>query len=923
MGARKNLVWNEKDGKGRNLHVNFRRKFNLDRIPDHATISLFADSYYQLFVNGHYAGFGPVRFDPRYPLYDEYDISEYLIKGDNVICVRANYFGMKTYKSIKSNAGFFFDGTVGGIDLSTDVPGWKCISSPEHSEYANKISFALSAADYYTQSDAWMGSDYDDSAWEEPVSVDDQSSWGEFEKREMPFMSMKDIAPAEKVDVFPNENRYDIYSFSVPVPTFAEDENEYSNFIAFGTWIYSPCEQNVTMITFWGETWINGKELDNGILDEYHNLRIINDVRLNKGWNELSGKVGAYFDCVHQFFAVPKSAGLIFSAQKEGAGDAYVFKFTEPVLQSVFDETLSSKELPYSLDDPLNDFGGWKFAERGKKIFAPCRWYSLTEFKAQQESLSFGDLIGRTFSADSYPDGITINIDLKKTSLAFVRIKVKGCKGATINIVGSEKFCKDSRYIYTNPLYNIGFAAKCTEDETEYLSLYPMGMRYCAIQIADISEAFTIDDIEFINASYDTTRIGSFKCSDNLLNNIWDICANTQETNMEDAYVDCVGRERGMYIRDTIIQYYNNLAVFGDHALMKRCIQLYGQSPDATGKYRAVYPNTGTYTIADFCLNMIEGYHIYYLETGDIESVRRDWNAMKDNMKWFDELSDSREDKLLDSAWDIKSGIKASYGGFHGDLGVKPDSYSNKGIHCEFSCTYLIALKCMAELASALGEEEDRIIYEKRAEILSESISEKLFDEKNGMFKNIMEADEFYSYHPSIFAIRSGALNNEQHEAVKKYIEGDFKSVFVNGYNAKDGVYFSPSYSFYILDGLYKAGMIKTAQDFIKSSWGVYLVEGITTTPEYHDYSDGTSVCHAWSAAPLYFLSKEMSGITYPDAPDKSKVEINVQAEDIEWAEVTWPHPDGVITVKWHMDNGKRVFDKVEVPENVSYTIVE
>ncbi len=55
---------------------------------------------------------------------------------------------------------------------------------------------------------------------------------------------------------------------------------------------------------------------------------------------------------------------------------------------------------------------------------------------------------------------------------------------------------------------------------------------------------------------------------------------------------------------------------------MHRCLQLYGQSSDKTGKYRAVYPNVGDYTISDFALNMPEGYIAYYENTGDKNKVK-------------------------------------------------------------------------------------------------------------------------------------------------------------------------------------------------------------------------------------------------------------------------------------------------------------
>jgi hypothetical protein len=47
-----------------------------------------------------------------------------------------------------------------------------------------------------------------------------------------------------------------------------------------------------------------------------------------------------------------------------------------------------------------------------------------------------------------------------------------------------------------------------------------------------------------------------------------------------------------------------------------------------------------------------------------------------------------------------------------------------------------------------------------------------------------------------------------------------------------------------------------------------------------------------------------------------------VQADTISEAEGAWPHPLGVIEVKWHTETGKRVFDYVKAPKGVSVTVV-
>lgn len=215
--------------------------------------------------------------------------------------------------------------------------------------------------------------------------------------------------------------------------------------------------------------------------------------------------------------------------------------------------------------------------------------------------------------------------------------------------------------------YSGGDRILCSEDHIHWRPIQPRAMRYLRITIRHSQSDICFHSLNLRSAHYPVKNIGFFECSDPLLNNIWEMGRLTQSCNMEDAYVDCSGRERGMYGRDTIIQYHNNLACFGDHKLMARCMELYGQSPDASNKFRAVYPNTGSYTIADFALNMAEGYKNYYDYSGDVQRIHDDWNVIILNLEWFHELADERTDLLLDGEWDKKRGLFSHYGGFHGD----------------------------------------------------------------------------------------------------------------------------------------------------------------------------------------------------------------------------------------------------------------
>ena len=924
------FVWKNESGEGRDIYSKFRRSFELDSVPGSCVFQVFADTFYQLYINGRFVGFGPVRFNPDYPQYDEYEISEYLNEGKNVIAVCVNYFGAKTYKAIPNRAGFIAAGKIGSgngcVDLSTSAGSWKCSDASEHHCYVPKLSFALTTTEVINQKyleEEWVNADFDDSHWKDCVELKDQNSWGTLSGRYLPFMSLKNVQPESDWDIFPLNNDMDVYSFSVPFPDFHEDERLHEPFIAFATWIWSPEDQNVPFTSFWSETWLNGVETPAAYTDKYRNMKLNSVLSFNKGWNFFFGKVQVYQDSVEQFYGVPSSAGLVFAADKK-LDSEYSFKHTEPLEKKIFDDTLGKRSLPYAEDDDLSDIGGWKFVRKSDISEAPCRWCAWDEYGSEFESISIEDLQGKVFSKKDYPDGFSLKVDMGSTMLVFPHVVMSGTKGSRIDMFGNEKERDDRRYVYSEFLFQVGDRIVCDGDidHVDFIPVQPRGFRFFNITVRDIQEDICIDRLEFISASYPVEHIGSFECSDPLLNDIWKLCERTQAANMEDAYDDCVTRERGMYTFDVMIQYFNNLASFGDHKLMKRCMELYCQSTEPlSGKFRAVYPNSGTYTIPTFCLFNIEAIYNYYSYTGDRELLDKYWDAMCKNMEPFDRLSEVRKDRIIKN-----------------DMNPAPDSPEMKagiycgddcvgtpltGLHCQYTCIYLYAVECMAKMAKVVGDTSKEEYYTNTADILRKTIPEVFYDEDVKAFRSYDDRTLPLTSHASCLAARSEAVDDTIKDDVRAFIRKDLKSVFKNGHDPRGGVMYNPAHSFLVMDGLYKLDLPDVAQNFIKSGWGWFVLTDAANIPEYHDISGGMSLCHAWSASPMYFLSKAMSGINFPDLPDTDNIEINVKAYDVDWAKVKWPHAKGVITVEWHMEDDKRIFDVIDVPEGVNYTIID
>jgi alpha-L-rhamnosidase len=120
----------------RNHHMLVRKPFELPNKPSQATLRITADDYYKLYVNGCFVGQGPAQGYWFHYHYNEWDISEYLQSGQNVIAVHVYYQGClnRAYNSADLRQGMIAElHTEQGLVLVTDG-SWKFIAAGEYGE---------------------------------------------------------------------------------------------------------------------------------------------------------------------------------------------------------------------------------------------------------------------------------------------------------------------------------------------------------------------------------------------------------------------------------------------------------------------------------------------------------------------------------------------------------------------------------------------------------------------------------------------------------------------------------------------------------------------------------------------------------------------------------------------------------------------
>ena len=89
----------------KNLYFRARRQFNVAAVPEQQLLHIAAESYYQLWLNGHELGMGPARGSRSLNYYDTYEISRYLRSGENHIAVLVQCMNIPNFNTYPCRAG--------------------------------------------------------------------------------------------------------------------------------------------------------------------------------------------------------------------------------------------------------------------------------------------------------------------------------------------------------------------------------------------------------------------------------------------------------------------------------------------------------------------------------------------------------------------------------------------------------------------------------------------------------------------------------------------------------------------------------------------------------------------------------------------------------------------------------------------------
>jgi alpha-L-rhamnosidase len=399
----------------------------------------------------------------------------------------------------------------------------------------------------------------------------------------------------------------------------------------------------------------------------------------------------------------------------------------------------------------------------------------------------------------------------------------------------------------------------------------------------------------------------SFSCSDDKLNQIYEMCKYSTIANTFNGDYANSERERMMYEADCYIQQMCHYAIDRDFATARYSTEnlIYHASWPTEWINHSVfmawsdYLYTGNTELIDKYYDDLKAKTLIALETPEGLISTRTGLQTKSFLESIHYNGDMLHD--IDDWPDAEQGIYPS---------GETDNYERKDYNTVVNAFYYRALVLMSQIARATNHTDDVTFFEARAEKVKKKFNEDFFDKVSKIY-----FDGIGSRHASIqanmFPLAFGLVPDQYKESVVNYVKSKWMACGVYAAN-------------YLMEGLYNAEQGDYALELMTNDsdrgWLNMIRMGATMTTEAWDLKydpQDLSWSHAWSASPAHIIPRRIIGIQ-PAEPGFGKIIIKPQPGNLKWAKMKLPTIHGDILVDLTQDEGSFFNLNTTIPANTT-----
>ena len=431
---------------------------------------------------------------------------------------------------------------------------------------------------------------------------------------------------------------------------------------------------------------------------------------------------------------------------------------------------------------------------------------------------------------------------------------------------------------------------------------YGVVMPFRYFELTNFPGTLTASDVtqERLMDEFDTNA-ASFESSSPALNQIWSLCRNSMQIlTFDGVYVDG-DRERTPYESDSYIHQLSSYAVDREFSLSRYSFE-----------YLLGHPTWPT----EWKFHMIFMAWADYLQTGNTDLLYRHYNDLKPDLlawaatgdgliKGFPAFPQKTNSDVVD--WPV-----TDRDGFI----IKKGEYLNwtNSVNNAF---YYRSLQIMANIATAIGRQDDAANYTAMAAQVYKSYNKVLWNRKSQSYVDGVGTTHS-SAHANFFPLAFGLVPAKRQAAVINYLHSRIA--------ADDGMPPSVYGAQYLMEALFQSGDTDTALALMTTNgprgWLNMINMGSTVTTEAWNFSDKPNLDwnHAWGAAPGNLISRFVLGVR-PITPGYGQILIQPQLGSmLSYVRGTVPTIRGPVSIQ--VTNAPGIYQiMLNVPGNVSATV--
>lgn len=594
-------------------------------------------------------------------------------------------------------------------------------------------------------------------------------------------------------------------------------------------WLRISCDGNYTVK-------LNGAEVGSGQMSDYENYKLCNEYSLNgflkEGLNELSicvWHIGV--DTVNYRaerpgvrFEVENSSGVIARSGRDtqsriisGYQIEYLRKIAQVGITSLYDFRKEECGFQDSVLSPK------------QVCFARERVENLKLLP---------EVVGKTVVREEN----RVLVDLGCEYYGYINFKVQSrTSGNPFTVFFGEHILPDGKLLRDLSVCHFGLDFIAEKGENEYRDRFrPIGCRYLEIVSED---PVVVERLTFTPMAYDFHE-KEFHLSDETDEKIYRTCIHTLKCCANIHYIDCPWREQGMYVLDSRNQMLCGYYAFGEYALPRFNLIFLSKGMTEFGLLSSCPPSPQKeFIIPFFSLIYVVQVCEYVEHSGDVGVIGEIKPALDEIIRTF--LKAMEKKPLIPRFprthfWNFYEWTAGS----DGNLCEEEEGKECVSYDLILNCAFVMAIEKYRFLLGKIGEEFDFPLNEYRSKI-----KEVFYEEKKRLFRLNSRTHE-YSRLGCSMAILAAIVTGEEAKGVaESMIHADITDCSLS------------------CAGFYYDALLKASEDYkefilsdIRKKYKYMLDKGATTFWETLNGSAENggigSLCHGWSALPIYYYHK-------------------------------------------------------------------